>query len=240
MKIIKTFLFFAVIFSLFIISGCKKDNDVNPGDNNPPEYHMKTVQIPDAMAQSNDPGAQQAVSYINMMNSIANFANIMEKPSKSSIVKGLKDGTPRVFTWNIDEGNTHCTFTLTVTETSEDINWKMVVDGIMDGDAFDNFLFMDAQEAKDGSNSRLTVYDNDNDGAVLMTLSWYKTGDVYHFTFEMPKEIQMNIDINLDNSGTMEVNEWVNNDWVLQFKAVWGADGHGSWWDYMNTENGSW
>ena len=238
MKIFKSFFLFTSLFSVFLITGCKKDDNVNPQNDNPPQFTVKTIRVPDAMAQSNDPGAQQTASYLNMMNGIAGYSDMMREHSKSITVNGLKDSGPRIFTWDVDEGNTHCTFTLTVTETDILIKWKMVIDGIMDGDKFDNFLFLEAQEYKDGTNSRITVYDPENPGIILMKMSWTKENDVYHFIFEVPENLQIVVDINIDNSGTMDVNEWIDNEWAVVFNAVWGPDGHGQWHD--NNGNGSW
>jgi hypothetical protein len=238
MKTLKLFVMFTAIFSLILATGCKKDNDVNPG-NDAPDYQVKTVQVPDAMSQSNDPGAQEAATYIGMMNSIAGYGAMMTPPKKSTHITDLKDGGSEVYTWDIDDGNTHCTFTLTFTETATMYNWKMVIDGVMDGQTFNNFKFIEAEEAKDGSSSRITVYDPDS-GGILMTMEWYKTGDTYHFSFEMPNHVLITMDVNPDNSGTIKVSEWINNQWTLEFKATWNAAGHGEWWDYTSGATGSW
>jgi hypothetical protein len=239
MKTFKSFFLLAIIFSLLLAAGCKKDDDSNPGGNDAPNYEVKTVQVPDAMVQSNDPGAQQATAYINMMNGIAGYGTMMKRPSKSTHVTNLKDGGSDVYTWNIDDGNTHCTFTLTVTETVTIYKWKMVIDGIMDSQEFNNFTFIEAEEFKDGSNSKITVYDPDK-GGILMKMSWYKTGDTYHFTFEAPYQALITMEVNPDNSGIMEVSKWMNNQWVPEFKATWDASGHGNWWDYNSGATGSW
>jgi len=242
MKTLRFLILFTTIFSLVIVSSCKKDDDTNP-NKDAPNYEVKTVQVPDAMTQSNDPGARQAASYINMVNGMAGYGGMMTPPSKSSPVTNFKDGTEDIYVWEINEGNTHCTFTLRVTETATKYFWEMIVDGTMEGQVFNNFTYLKAEETKDGSSSSFTVYDPEN-GGILMTMSWYESGGATHFTFEVPDEIMMSVVVNADGSGSVEVKDWQNGQYVLEFRAEWDASGHGQWWEYDETgaiwNQGSW
>jgi len=242
MKPLKLLILFTTIFSLVIVSSCKKDDEVSPGNNDTPNYEVKTVQVPDAMVQSSDPGAQQATSYINMVNGMTGYGGMMTPPSKSTPVTNFKDGAGDVYVWEINDGNTHCTFTLKVSESVTTYYWEMIIDGTMEGQVFNNFTYLKAEEAKDGSNSSFTVYDPET-GGILMTMSWYESGSATHFTFEVPNEILLTVDVNADGSGSIEMKEWMNGQYILEFRAEWNASGHGQWWQYDGgtlLEQGSW
>ncbi|MCF6170733.1 MAG: hypothetical protein L3J66_07150 [Bacteroidales bacterium] len=241
MKTLKFLALFTSIFSLVIVSSCKKDDDTDP-NKDAPNYKVKTVQVPDAMVQSSDPGAQQAASYINMVNGMAGYGSMMTPPSKRTSVTNFKDGGGDVYVWEINDGNTHCTFTLKVSESVTTYYWEMIIDGILEGQAFNNFTYLKAEEAKDGSSSSFTVYDPET-GGILMTMSWYDNGSVTNFTFEIPNEVLMAVNVNADGSGFVEVKSWQNGQYVLDFRAEWDASGHGQWWAYdggVVIDQGSW
>ena len=240
MKTLKILLLFTAIFSLILSSACKKDD--NSPDNKARDYEVKTVQAPDAMAQSDDPGAQQATSYINMVNGMTGYGSMMTPPSKSTPVTNFKDGAGDVYIWEINEGNTHCTFTLKVSESATMYFWEMIIDGTLDGQVFNNFVYMRAEEAKDGSSSSFTVYDPET-GGILMTMSWYESGSSTHLTFEVPNSVLISMVVNADGSGSVEVKSWQNGQYVLEFRAEWDASGHGQWWEYSGGDiwdQGSW
>lgn len=241
MKTLKLLTLFVSIFTLLIVSSCKKDDNTNP-DKASMEYNVKTVDIPDAMAQSNDPGAQMARQYIGMLNGMSAYGGMMTPPSKSSHITNLKDGSPEIYVWEVNEGNIHCTFTLTYTETATLYTWKMVLDGTMDGQVFNNFTYISAEEAKDGSYSKITVFDPENND-ILTTMSWYEENGSTNFTFEIPEGILLSIIVNADNSGSIELKEWINNHWELSYEANWDSSGHGSWWEYFDgvlSDQGNW
>ncbi len=242
MKTLKFLVLFTTIFSLVLVSGCKKDDDNDPNDNLP-EYHVKTVQIPEAMAQSSDPGAQTASAYIGMLNGMAGYGGMMVPPSKSTIVPSLKNGETEIYTWEINEGNTHCTFTLKFTETATLLSWEMIINGTMDGQYFDNFTYIRAEEAKDGSSSTITIYNPETLG-VLMYMSWHEQANgTIEFTFEIPQETILTMVVNTDGSGSMELKDWENGHYELVFRVTWDASGHGEWWEYDNgvlSDQGSW
>jgi len=79
MKTIRFLILFTGILSMIFVSSCKKDKDTNP-NNDAPAYQMQKVDIPEAMAQSNDPGAKQAVYYLNMVNAFSRYNSMMTPP----------------------------------------------------------------------------------------------------------------------------------------------------------------
>lgn len=220
------------ILSLVIISSCKKDDDNNP-NNNAQQYDSKTVDVPDAMAQSSDPGAQQGTAYLNMVNSMATYGSMMTPPAKSTPAN-FKDGGTEVYTWEVNEGMNNYTATLTIIETSTMFSWQMSINGTIDGQTFTNFTYISAESGKDGMHSSITLYEFDGSG-IAMTMSWQDNGNgTTTFNFEVPNSIRLTAVINSDGSGSMEVYEWNGQSFYLDFRIEWNASGHGQWWEYFD------
>ncbi len=242
MKKLKFFTVLATLTAALFLTSCHKDNDPAPGENTP-QFQLKTVTVPDAMSQSSDQGAQMTVTYLNMVNSLTSFADLM-KHNKDVTIQHFKENGTHTETWEVhDNENNNYTVTLTITETSEKYSWKMTVDGILDGNAVHDFLFMEAVQYKDGSNNTFTVYNYENPGEVLFYLSWHESNGTAYMTFEVPNEMLFNIIVNSDGSGSIEVKDWDNGSYQLRFKANWDASGHGEWEEYANGElydSGSW
>jgi len=244
MKTLKILILFTTIFSLLIVSSCKKDDDVDPNNsNNFTNYEIKTVQIPDAMAQSNDEGAQTARQFMSMANGMAGYGGMMIPPSKSTHVTNLKDGGTELYTWEINEGNTHCTITLTFIETATSYSWAVTINGTLEGLNLNNFTYIQAYSEKDETTGHMTLYDPAGSG-VLMTQSWQELANgAFEYSLEMPQYLLITVITNEDGSGSVEVKDWVNGQYVLDFRAEWDASGHGQWWEYLDgiiDEQGSW
>lgn len=242
MKPTKLLILFTTIFSLIVVSGCKKDDDPEP-DNTAPQYEPKTVAIPDAMSQSQDPGAQMTVSYINMVNGMSGYSGMLVPPGKVTLATTFKDGGTETYTWEINDESGVYTVTLSVTETATMYKWEMTINGTVDGQTFVNFTYIKAEEAKDGSSSTFTLYDWDTQG-IFMTLSWYENTDgSFQFTFEVPEDIIISMIAYPDGSGSIEIKEWEIGEYLLQFRAEWNSTGHGEWWEYYSgvlSDHGIW
>lgn len=230
MKTLKFLVLLTSIFALILVTGCKKDDDPEPV--NMPQYEVKTVEVPEVMAQSSDQGAQMTAAYISMVNSMSGYGAMMIPPSKSSVVTNLKVGGVETYTWTFEEGSDNFTITLTVEETSNKYYWKMEISGFIEGSQINNFTYMEAEEAKDGSSGKFTVYDWEEQGVMMETI-WTEDGNgTFNFTFEVPNEILLSMVSYTDGSGSIEFKDWYNNQWLLEFAANWDATGHGQWWEY--------
>lgn len=235
MKKLNLFGIATLLILLLLSIGCKKDDETQPENQDPKEFTVETVNVPEAMSQSNDPGAQQTASYMNMMNSMAGYGSMMIPPDKSSPLN-LKDGETEIITWEFNEGDNNYSVTLKITETSTYIKWEMIISGMLDGHQLNNFTYLMAKENKDGSGNFFTVYDFENQDDILMTMNWYESGGTTYFTFEVPEDILITMEVAADGSGELEAKEWRNGAYVLDFTAVWDASGHGEAWDYDNGE----
>jgi len=242
MKTLKFLILFTTIFSLIIATGCKKDDDVDP-NNNFTAYDIKTVIVPDAMAQSNDEGAQTAKSFLSMANAMSGYGGMMTPPSKSTSITKLKDSGTELFTWEINEGNTHCTITLTFIETATTYSWAVTIDGTLEGISLSNFTYIQAYSEKDEASGHMTLYNPEGSG-VLMTQMWQELANgAFECITELPQSLLINVVTNEDGSGSVEVKDWINGQYVLDFRAEWDASGHGQWWEYIDgiiDEQGSW
>ncbi len=244
MKTLKFLILFTTIFSLVIVSSCKKDDDVDPNNNNDfTAYEIKTVTVPDAMAQSNDEGAQTARTFISMANSMSGYGGMMTPPSKSTPATNLKDGGTELYTWEINDGDTHCTITMRFIETTTTYSWAVTIDGVLSGINLNNFTYIQAYSEKDETSGYMTLYDPEGSG-VLMTQTWKElANDGFEYILEMPQDLLITAIANGDGSGSVEVKEWMNGQYVLDFRAEWDASGHGQWWEYFDgiiDEQGSW
>lgn len=225
-----------IIFFLLFSIACNKDDDNEPEQSkDTAEFEVKTVDVPDNMMQSNSPGAIHARSYINIMNGMSTYGGLMNPPKKSSF---LKNGENETITWTVDDGTGQNNYnvTLKVTESPVYIKWELIYDGTIDGMYLNNFTYVKAEEYKDGSGSTITIYDFDNPESILMTMSWYESGGATYFTLEIPNEVKVEMVAFSDDSGSIEISEWVNGQYVLELKVVWDSSGHGEYWEYENGE----
>ena len=242
MKTLKFLILFTTIFSLVIVSSCKKDDDVDP-NNDFTAYEIKTVTVPDAMAQSNDEGAQTAKQFLSLANGMSGYGGMMTPPSKSTPVTNFKDGGVEVYTWEINDGDTHCTITMRFIETTTTYSWAVIIEGMLGGINLNNFTYIQAYQEKDGSSGYMTLYDPAGSG-VLMTQTWQELANgAFEYTLELPQSLLITVVSNEDGSGSVEVKDWVNGQYVLDFRAEWDASGHGHWWEYIDgilDEEGYW
>jgi len=241
MKKLSFLILFSFLFSAILITGCKKDDDDQPNQN-AAEYNAKTVTIPDAMSQSNDPGAQMAVAYINMLNNMTTYSAMLNPPKKASKVNYKDDG--ETYTWEVDDASGKYTVTLKIWKSDYKTVWEMYVTGTLDGHQLVNFKYIDAFQKNDGTGGSFVVYDFDT-GNWYMDITWYDDGngnaDLIFTVFE---ETKLHISVNSDGSGLLEYSEWDGGAFMVTYKARWESSGHGQWWMYdesgATTDKGSW
>ena len=230
MKKLNLLVISATIFMLLFSMSCKKDEETQPETQ---DFKVQTVDLPDGLTQSNEPAAQQTVAYANMVNSMAGYGAMMVPPDKSTRLN-LKDGGTEVVTWEFSDGTSNYSVTLRITETDTYIKWEMIINGVLDGYQLTNFTYMEAIEYNDGSMSTFTVYDFESRSNILMTMSWWEEGGTVYFTFEVPEDVLLSMEVHPDGSGMLEFKEWNGMEYILDFKAVWTAAGTGEAWYYDN------
>ncbi len=241
MKNLKTLFLFPLFLLGILFTGCEKDSTVIDQNQQAAEYHVKTITVPDAMTQSSDPGAQMAVAYINMVNSMSSYATMMNPPDEISN-KSLKSDEES-FTWVVDDGTNSYTVLMKTWESDYKTVWEMYITGIMEGHSLDNFKYIEAIQLSDGSSSTFTVYDLDT-GEMYMDFTWLLYEDnSLDATFTVFNESKIHMLINQDGSGSLEFSEWIMSAFWNTYKAQWDTTGHGQYWEYddgVETNQGSW
>ncbi len=244
MKNIKFLLLFTTIFSIILSTGCKKNDTAEPG--NAKEFQVQTITVPDAMSQSSNQGAQLAAGYIGMANGMAAFGAMMTPPKSAVAIHYKGSGEPEIHQWNVDDGeDNNYTVTLTITETTDLYKWEMKVDGLVEGQQVDNFIFIKAEQYKDGHDNSITVFDPHNPLTISFVMNWHKVNDIFYITFEEPQSIKVGFVIYADGSGSIDAKEWSeeHEDYEQTYTATWDASGHGEYWKYDNgeeTDHGTW
>ena len=236
MKTIKFLFLLTTVFSLILTTGCKKDNDTEP-QGNAQEFQLQTVTVPDAMAQSSDPGAQKAAGYITMADGLITGYGPMLTPPKSASAghfKSTSDNNPEIYTWNVDDGdNNHYTITLTVTETTELYRWELKVDGVFDSYELHDFVLLEAEQYKDGHDNTFTIYDPEKPLTASFIFKWHTTNDVFYLTLEVPEIEYVSFEIYPDNHGGVVAKDWTEeHEYQTTYTATWDPSGHGEYWEY--------
>ena len=152
------------MFLVFMITGavfwyCSDDSGNGTGpskSDDPPEFNVEFPTLPEKMQQSNDPHAQQVNTYMMIANSLSNtYLGYFTPPDNA----GTGD---RQYSWTEDE----LTVTLSITESGDMLYWDVRYNG-SDGEyTYDNWLAMEAQRNKAGTQSSFMVYEKGHDGPV--------------------------------------------------------------------------
>jgi hypothetical protein len=209
--------------------------------------NAQVITVPTAMANSEDPYAQQASSYITLANSVsANFAlfkapaNATKSTTEITPVNGRVNASAKVvvYTWTdpsygsvayqVKDAGTKYTFEFFVKPQGE-TGW---------------YRYLHAEEEKDHSTGNMIVYDyfsKSND--ILLQWDWTKSGD----------DFKMNMTSSLDSDVfkvTIAINTKTKAGSVVYFQnalklydMTWDAQGSGTWNFYENgvvTDSGTW
>lgn len=229
----------AVVFFVFsgLLFSCSDKDDTEPEStqDSAPAFQGKSIEVPQEMTQSSNPGAQESMSYISIANSFTGYAGMFVPPQKSGNYKSTNDGSPWVYSWDVNDQTGSYTVTLTVTENDNETTWTIVLNGMMDGLPLVDFTYLYGEESKDGENGLIRMYDPETSN-MGFEASWAKENNVDTFRFYVPEEIEITVVQYPDNSGSLNVKEWTNGQFVLSFSATWTASGSGEAWEY--DENG--
>lgn len=234
-------LFVLILLSFF--AACSDDNgDDNPtgpddDGNEPPTLNVQQVPVPQAMqtaANNGDPGATQAMAYIQIANMLPSYAQLLNPPQGS----GKLPSTSAVngeWTWTQDGA----TFTLTSTETATGFEMTLTVDGTYNGQTYNGGILMEASGTKDGSSGELYFYDPGS-GVAELTFNWETLADgTYHLTINT-SDAAVELYYYSDGSGSLDVNMQNAGSWDID----WASDGSGTWMQYDASgsliDSGSW
>ncbi len=231
--------FLLVVFTL----GCSDDDDKVTGSNGD---DTTVPSVPTAVAELNVPiesmrsSGNDYVIYASYLIEIAKGYSALFTPPASaekSVYPGLAAADSVVYTWTSGD----MTLTMIFKETATHYYWATIFDGTDGGITYDNFTFIEAQEAIDGTSGWLKVYDPtdrhdfewqwiiDAAGKFTMVL----TGSDDSTTF------QVEIVVNADGSGYVEYTEDGPNTWIVTWNAA-GTGGTYAYYDNGTTISGTW
>lgn len=235
MSLKKIILMFTLIF-LTILSGCSKNDESNPvapKTKEPAKLQLKEITVPTHLTQVQDQHAQMVSSYIQMANGLTNYAAFFTPPSGA---KHLPKGYSTEDEWTWTEDN--LTVTLVYNEGESNISWKVILTGLYEGFTATNWTSMEAEQSKDGNSGHLTIYEPVTT-TVAVDWEWNNNsnGNASFIFTDFESFMKMQIDVNSDNSGMLQVFQSSDNQFILQYKISWTATGSGEWWEYDATGN---
>lgn len=216
-----------ILFSFF--AACSSDDDdgpTEPDDNgdSPPTINVKQVTVPQTMqtaAQNGDPGATQAMTFMNLANSLPSYAQLFNPPQGSGKVSSTSAASGE-WTWTQDG----TTFTLTSTETAEGYKLTLTIDGTFNGKSYSNQILMESTVSKDGNTGEVLFYDPDS-GSPALTFNWETEADgTYHLDMEAGSEyggFTGQMVVNPDNSGTLDLDYSSGERWEIQWTSNSGS-----------------
>ncbi|MCK4547569.1 MAG: hypothetical protein KAW17_09030 [Candidatus Eisenbacteria sp.] len=242
MKIRKLSCLFIGLLVLSLAVGCGEDDEssTGPGPVQAPEMGIAEITVPDGLQSVQDPMAQQALQYITAANRFGNWDSFFS-PDKKGAGTAFRDGPPWTETWTEDD----LTITITITEDATKYYWEIVLDGTDGEYDYDEFLFIESWQTKDGKNGEMVIYDPETEEEIFKW-AWATAADgTYTFEmydFESGEKVVITIDP--DGSGTMSFYSYDGAEWILLFSFTWDADGNGSWAEYdeagTETDSGDW
>jgi len=180
-----------------------------------------------------------------MANAFSAYGTWFTPPTTAKISAepfSVNTGPPWTYTWTIE----NLTITLTVTEEGTNWVWDVVLDGTDGEYTYDNWLSIHAEQAKDCNSGQLMIY-MPVTTEICLEWSWSVDAEgVYTFVMTSYYEeegLKVEITVNPDNSGELELYTKVGEIYLRTFRAVWQTDGSGQWWTYvggLQTDSGSW
>jgi hypothetical protein len=242
----------AVLLALMILPACSSDDDSNPtgtpGAGDPPEADISAVTdvaLPLGLTSSPDAMAQQVVHYLGHLDWMQMRMDRLQPPAD----KAPEKAGPWVYTWSEGEpGYDELAMTLTITELLDYHTWVLKGSGLRWEVVYDDYVFLNASIAKDGSHGFLEEYDAQGSGDLAMRWAWEVVGD---------GDIEYAVDVwdpftpylvlpvlNADGSGSMRVYNGVPGEGWLYLEVAWDATGAGTWTEYDDgggvVDSGSW
>lgn len=227
-----------------IFISCSSDDD-NPIGSNPedePVLVIEPIEIPEALQNSNSPGAQRAVMYMSMANSFTAFSAFMSPPPGNSALQktnGVEEDWEHTWT----DGT--LSITMRVYESGGYNYWTTTLNGTDGNTVYTNWLMLEARQTMDASSGYLKMFDDnttdltfnwewatDPAGNVTMSMSGYEDG-VAAFLIEVVA--------NADESGNTKFYEPISS---LIYDISWTSNGNGTYTQYDRNGNvvdsGSW
>ena len=240
-------LFALLILTVGFFIGCSDDSPSGPDSGDLPEFQAPTVDIPQAMKSSNDPGAIQTVAYVQMANSFNSYLSFFNPPAGALSKSTASQDDDWSYNWNVNDESGQYTVTLTVNRTDEGTEWKVAISGTMEGRTVNNWVFIQGEQTADGKNGKIYVFNPELAPAAVLVFEVTNAIDannIHLLTFLSPEDFKLVLTSNPDSSGDLIASEWLNGEFIKEFTSNWNSSGAGSWISYNKDgtpdEQGSW
>ncbi len=240
----KSLLLLSVALLIGLGLACSGDGtSTQPDQGEPPGPPLTSVTIPEAMQTSDDPMARLVVGYVGMVNALSGYGSYFTPPASSCFGGGLLGSGPTwTYTWTA-EG---LTITLTIVESDETYVWDVVLSGSDGTHSYDDWLFIHAEQSKDGASGVVRVYKPVTDDVATVWEWNVDESQAYHFVLTFYGEGEQGrviLSSYADGSGNLGLYTYVDGTYQLMLRAEWASDGSGEWWTYENGEetgHGTW
>jgi hypothetical protein len=228
-----------LIIAGMMFFGCSGDDDGDGGlPSSPTGFEMTVPQgLQDAAEQNYF--AAYLLSFLTSVDAINGWATYFQQESgKIAYSMGAGKVDTSINTWTY-EG---LTITVKYWDDATKYYWQLIYDGVQYGEMeWDNWIFLEAWEAKDGKSGwmRFNGYDEDEYTDDYLVWEWsVNAANIYTITWSDGSTDYLEAIINPDGSGTMSYYE----DGDMFYKFLWDADGNGSYWtsDFNGEPTGTW
>ncbi|MEQ8928010.1 MAG: hypothetical protein RLO81_19490 [Fulvivirga sp.] len=235
MKLNKLFYFFLLF--VIALTSCKDDEDSTPAqslENAELSFSASEtpIELPAAMLSSDDPVAQQAVGYVQQINSMTNQLSLFDVPAgatksttpigKKSSDNGRTEEDYLVYTYTDGDYSVAYQISETTTHYVFELFWKLSPES-------DYIKIVGAQESKLIREGFLEYFDfsGQNQNEFVFRYEWSEdpNGVLYFDLLTANDAFRINAIINPNNSGS--INYYADGD--LFYTINWNADGSGSW-----------
>ncbi len=188
-----------------------------------------------AAADGGDEGAQAVVTLIEGIDNLDSLSTLLDPPAQAAMVGAPSFAPAADSTWEWTESGV--TYTLAYTETATEYQWELVADGSDGVVSYNNFVVAELSEAKDGSSGNFAVHVRSIAGFAF-SYDWTVSGGTLTMTLTMGTSayyVQVVATIESDGSGEIMVYDGAE----LKAKVIWDGNGHGQWWNYSDTGEGT-
>jgi hypothetical protein len=189
-----------------------------------------------AVADAGDDGAQTLITMVRLIEQFDSLSAILRAPD-GAVAAGAPSFAPLAdSTWQWTDDN--LTYTLAYTETETEYLWVLVADGISSGGAaYDGFVMAEMAKAKDGSSGSFTKYHRAMYGYTT-SYEWSVSGTSLTMTARIgitAYYCELVATVESDGSGVVVV--YLGDELIARI--VWDGDGHGQWWNYQESDEGT-
>lgn len=229
MKMFRLNVLFAVLMALVVMSGCKKDDDVDvkePGTEYVAPANVaqdKIVEVPAAIQNSQDPNVQMANMYIGMVNGFGSMTAQLAAIPSNATVSDLKS-SGKVWTWS----NMGITAWIELLDDEFGYRWRMYYQG---GEYVTKTLVIEVTQDKLGLSGTMNIYSPEVVGAVVV-YTWEKVGTSVNATLLFnggDDAIFFTITADESGAGSLKIYYGASTAAVKIYDITWNAAGHGNW-----------